>query len=334
MTAALVARDLRVRFHVHDAVVNAVTGVSFTLEHGSTLAIVGESGSGKSITCLTLMSLLPHTAEVSGSVLLDDGRDVLAMSEAEVRHVRGKDIALIYQDPMAALNPVRTIGSQIREPLRIHMGMTRRAANTRAVELLAMVGIPSPERHLKSYPHEFSGGMLQRTVIAMALACNPKVLLADEPTTALDVSIQAQILELLKRLSEDLSISLLLVSHNMSVVAGLADEIAVMYGGHIVEKGETLTLFEQPAHPYTLGLLSSIPDAAADPDAPLTGIPGQPPDPRRIDPGCVFRPRCPFAVDLCAEVAPPLELKHTGQHAACWVDIHTRTVQGAPHGKP
>src|SRR5665647_1527066 len=185
-----------------------------SVEPCSTLAIVGESGSGKSITCLTLMSLLPHTAEVSGSVLLDDGRDVLAMSEAEVRHVRGKDIALIYQDPMAALNPVRTIGSQIREPLRIHMGMTRRAANTRAVELLAMVGIPSPERHLKSYPHEFSGGMLQRTVIAMALACNPKVLLADEPTTALDVSIQAQILELLKRLSEDLGIPRLLVSHN------------------------------------------------------------------------------------------------------------------------
>jgi oligopeptide/dipeptide ABC transporter ATP-binding protein len=331
VTSPLVVRDLKVRFHVDHAVVNAVNGVSFSLERGKTLAIVGESGSGKSVTCLSLMRLLPPSAEVSGSVLLD-GRDLLTLRDSEVRKVRGKDIALVYQDPMAALNPVRTIGAQIREPLRTHLGLSRRQADARAAELLGLVGIPAPQRQLRSYPHEFSGGMRQRAVIAMALACNPKVLLADEPTTALDVSVQAQILELLKRLSEELGISLVLVSHDMSVVAGLADEIAVMYGGHVVEHGETVQLFDQPAHPYTRGLLASIPDATADPDAPLIGIPGQPPDLRRLDRGCIFRQRCTFTVSTCAEASPPLEIRHSGQRAACWVDVDTVTGQGAAHG--
>ena len=327
----LVVRDLTVRFHLDHAVVHAVNSVSFSLQRGKTLAIVGESGSGKSVTCLSLMRLLPSSAQVSGSVLLD-GRDLLTLREADVRKVRGKDIALVYQDPMAALNPVRTIGAQIREPLRTHLGLSRRAAQARAAELLGMVGIPEPHRQLRSYPHEFSGGMRQRAVIAMALACDPKILLADEPTTALDVSVQAQILELLKRLTEQLGIAMVLVSHDMSVVAGLADEIAVMYGGHVVEHGDTLQLFERPAHPYTRGLLASIPDSADDPDAPLVGIPGQPPDLHRLPQGCIFRPRCAYAVTTCAQTAPPLELRSGGQRAACWVDVEAVTGQEAAHG--
>jgi oligopeptide/dipeptide ABC transporter ATP-binding protein len=331
VTAALAVRDLTVRFRTGRSVVHAVNGVSFSVDRGRTIAIVGESGSGKSVTCLSVLGLLPNSAEVAGSVELD-GRDLLTLAEAEVRKVRGRDIGLVYQDPMAALNPVRTVGAQVCEPLRLHLGMSRRAASARAAELLATVGIPSPHRQLRSYPHEFSGGMRQRVVIAMAIACQPKVLLADEPTTALDVSIQAQILELLKTLTTELELSLVLVSHDMSVVAGLADEILVMYGGFIAEQGDALQVFEHPAHPYTRGLLTSIPDVAPDPDAPLLGIPGQPPDMRTIPEGCVFRARCPHAFGKCVH-RPPLDALGPDHSAACWlgpqVSHAERTGRGA-----
>jgi oligopeptide/dipeptide ABC transporter ATP-binding protein len=331
MTATLAVRDLTVRFRAGQATVHAVNGVSFSVDRGKTLAIVGESGSGKSATCLSVLGLLPRTAEVSGSVQLD-GRELLTLREADLRTVRGREVGLVYQDPMAALNPVRTIGAQVCEPLRLHLGLSRRAATATALELLASVGIQTPRKHLRSYPHEFSGGMRQRVVIAMAIACQPKVLLADEPTTALDVSIQAQILELLKTLSRDLDLSLVLVSHDMSVVAGLADEVLVMYSGFVAEQGDSLQVFEHPRHPYTQGLLASIPDSAADPDAALLGIAGQPPDMRAIPADCTFRPRCPYAFDACAQ-RPPLTELEAGHRAACWlrqeVEIAEPTGRGA-----
>jgi oligopeptide/dipeptide ABC transporter ATP-binding protein len=330
VTTTLAVRDLTVRFRTGRSVVHAVNGVGFSVDRGQTIAIVGESGSGKSVTCLSVLGLLPPTAEVSGSVRLE-GRELLNLREADARKVRGKDIGLVYQDPMAALNPVRTIGAQVCEPLRLHLGMSRRAARARAAELLATVGIPSPQRQLRSYPHEFSGGMRQRVVIAMAIACEPKVLLADEPTTALDVSIQAQILELLKSLTTELKLSLVLVSHDMSVVAGLADEVMVMYAGFIAEQGDALQVFEHPAHPYTRGLLNSIPDATPDPDAALLGIPGQPPDMRTVPDGCPFRPRCPHAFEKCSD-RPPLGALAGDHSAACWlggeVDHAERTQRG------
>jgi oligopeptide/dipeptide ABC transporter ATP-binding protein len=317
VTATLAVSDLTVRFRTQRATVHAVNGVSFTVDRGRTVAIVGESGSGKSVTCLSLLGLLPRSAQVSGSVQLE-GRDLLTLGPTDIRRVRGKEIGLVYQDPMAALNPVRTIGAQVCEPLRLHLGLSRRAARARAVELLGTVGIPAPARQLRSYPHEFSGGMRQRVVIAMAIACEPRLLLADEPTTALDVSVQAQILELLKKLTTEMGISLVLVSHDLSVVAGLADDVLVMYGGYLVEQGDALGMFEHPGHPYTAGLLASIPDMAPDPEAELAGIPGQPPDGRSVPAGCVFRPRCPHAFGAC-EQRPPWQDRGPAHRAACWL---------------
>ena len=336
MTPTLEVTDLNVRFAIghggaDDGGVHAVNGVSFAVERGQTVAIVGESGSGKSVTCLSLLRLLPRNARVTGSVRLE-GQELLSLSETDIRRIRGRGIGLVYQDPMAALNPVRTIGAQVAEPLRLHLGLSRRAAAERAAELLGTVGIPSPRQQLKAYPHEFSGGMRQRVVIAMAIACEPKVLLADEPTTALDVSVQAQILELLKNLTTELGISLVLVSHDLSVVAGLADDVLVMYGGFLAEQGDALEIFERPAHPYTAGLLASIPDTAPDPDAELVGIAGQPPDMREVPPGCVFAPRCGYAFDPCGQ-RPPLEQRGPAHRAACWlgpeVNLGERIGRGA-----
>jgi oligopeptide/dipeptide ABC transporter ATP-binding protein len=319
-----------VRFPTEHATVYAVNGVSFAVERGQTVAIVGESGSGKSVTCLSLLRLLPRSAQVTGSVRLE-GQELLTLSEPEIRKVRGRGIGLVYQDPMAALNPVRTIGAQVAEPLRLHLGLSRREAASRAAELLGTVGIPSPRQQLKAYPHEFSGGMRQRVVIAMAIACQPRVLLADEPTTALDVSVQAQILELLKNLTTELGISLILVSHDLSVVAGLADDVLVMYGGFLAEQGDAVRVFEQPAHPYTAGLLASIPDTAPDPDAPLIGIAGQPPDGRSVLAGCVFQPRCPHAFDRCGQ-RPPLEDRGAAHRAACWLGPEVNLGDRLGHG--
>jgi oligopeptide/dipeptide ABC transporter ATP-binding protein len=323
--AALSVRDLRVRFRQGHNVVHAVNGLSFSLERGRVLAIVGESGSGKSVTCLALMGLLPAAAEVSGSALLGSV-DLLTCRETDIRRLRGQEIALVYQDPMAALNPMRTIGAQLKEPLKIHLGMRGRVAAERAVELLGMVGLPTPRQQLRSYPHQLSGGMRQRVLIAMALACGPQVLLADEPTTALDVSIQAQILELLTRLCSDLNISLVLVSHDLGVVAGIADEVLVMYGGFKVEHGAVDRLFTHSAHPYTRGLLNSIPDVMSDANAPLTGIPGQPPDLRVIGEECIFRPRCPDAFDRCAE-RPQLQPAGPDHEVACWAALQATPAE-------
>ena len=297
---------------------HAVNNVSFSLDRGKVLALVGESGCGKSVTCLSMLRLLPPSASMRGRILLD-GEDVLSCSEAKIRRIRGKQVALIYQDPMAALNPVRAIGGQVMEPLRLHLGLSRGAARQRSAELLARVGIPQPERALRAYPHELSGGMMQRVAIAMALAAEPAVLIADEPTTALDVSVQAQILELLKGLTAELGIALLLVSHDMSVVAGLADEVAVMYGGEIVERGDALDLFERAVHPYTIGLLASIPDSVDDPEAPFVAIPGAPPVLTNAPVGCPFKPRCDLAVDQCDQ-RPPMTEVGPGHVSACWVN--------------
>ncbi len=258
-------RGLTVRFHTSNGPVDAVKGIDVSVEAGRTLGIVGESGSGKSSACLSILGLHPRGTEVGGQVLFG-GRDLLRLPEKALRSIRGKDIGLVYQDPMAALNPVRPVGSQLREPLQVHLGMSRRQANDRAAELLARVGIPSPRTQLRSYPHQFSGGMRQRIVIAMALACQPTLLLADEPTTALDVSVQAQVLDLLRDLAEELGIALVLVSHDLSVVAGLADHVAVMYAGQVVEQAPASQLFAHPQHSYTAALLASAAPVEEDTD--------------------------------------------------------------------
>ena len=300
-------------------------GISFALEQGETLAIVGESGCGKSASALSLTRLLPPTARVSGAIRFL-GEDLLGMTEEELREIRGRQIAMVFQDPMSSLNPVRTIGVQMEEMLRVHLKMSRRQARARSVELLASVGIPSPARQMTVYPHQLSGGMRQRVMIAMALSCEPKIVIADEPTTALDVSIQAQILELLRRITEVSKTSLLMVSHDLSVVAGLADRIAVMYAGEIVESGPTTRVFDHPRHPYTLGLLACIPRLDGPRTETLRSIDGGLPDPHARKSGCPFAPRCAFVMERCLVDPPALEAKAPAQVAACWADLAEVTV--------
>jgi oligopeptide/dipeptide ABC transporter ATP-binding protein len=298
-------------------VVAAVRQVSLTLQPGETLGVVGESGSGKSVTCLSILRLLPHAAQVSGEIRLA-GVDLLSLPEKEMQRIRGRAIGLIHQDPMSALNPVRPIGVQITESLRLHLGLGRRQARDRAVELLARVGISAPRSQLRAYPHQFSGGMRQRIMIAMALACEPRLLLADEPTTALDVSVQAQVLDLLRDLTAEFGIALVLISHDLSVVAGLADRVAVMYAGRIVETAPTDRLFSTPQHPYTAGLLASLAEQSPEPGEDLASIPGHPPDPRNLPAGCAFAPRCPLVHDRCRTQDPFLVEVTAGHQAACW----------------
>jgi peptide/nickel transport system ATP-binding protein len=298
-----------------------VNGVSFSLERGETLALVGESGCGKSATAMSLTRLLPAgAARVSGSIRFQ-GDDLLTMSEPDLREIRGRQIAMVFQDPMSSLNPVRTIGIQMEEMLRVHLKMSRRQARARSVELLASVGIPSPARQLHAYPHQLSGGMRQRVMIAMAISCEPQIVVADEPTTALDVSIQAQILELLRRVTEVHRTALLMVSHDLSVVAGLADRIAVMYAGEIVESGATGGVFAHPTHPYTLGLLACIPRLDSPRTETLRSIEGGLPDPHKTKVGCPFAPRCSFVMERCLVDPPVLEEKRPQQGAACWADL-------------
>ena len=304
-----------------------MNGVSFTLQQGEALAIVGESGCGKSATALSLTRLLPaESATVTGRIWFQ-GRDLLSLPEDELREIRGRHIAMVFQDPMSSLNPVRTIGIQMEEMLRLHLKMGRRQARDRSVELLASVGIPSPARQLHVYPHQLSGGMRQRVMIAMALSCEPQIVVADEPTTALDVSIQAQILELLRRITEEHRSSLLMVSHDLSVVAGLADRIAVMYAGEIVESGPTDRVFAHPHHPYTLGLLACIPRLDAPRTETLRSIEGGLPDPYVTKVGCPFAPRCSFVMERCLVDPPVLEDKAPGQSAACWADLSEARIE-------
>ena len=311
-------RQLRVSFAVPGGTLSAVNGVDLVVRPGEAIGVVGESGSGKSATCLAILGLHPRATEVAGQVLFQ-GRDLAALDDRALRHVRGKQIGLVYQDPMAALNPVRSIGAQLREPLMLHLGLNRRQATERAAELLSRVGIYNARRQLRAYPHEFSGGMRQRIVIAMAVACQPPLLLADEPTTALDVSVQAQVLDLLGELTRDLGIALVLVSHDLSVVASVTDRVAVMYAGRVVEEAGTVALFDGPRHPYTAALLDSVgPPENLAPDAELPTIPGSPPDLRSLPPGCSFAPRCARAQDRCRVERPPLAGDEPLRQAACW----------------
>jgi oligopeptide transport system ATP-binding protein len=307
MATLLSVRDLVVRFRTREGTVHAVNDVSFDLEEGETLGLVGESGCGKSVTNLAIMRLLPRPAgHIEGDSVLFDGEDLVTMEESEVRTLRGRDLAMIFQDPMTSLNPVLTIEEQLVETIRAHRKVDRDQARRRAVELLTRVGIPRAEERLADYPHQFSGGMRQRVMIAMALALEPKLLIADEPTTALDVTIQAQVLELLRALTDEMGTSLILITHDLGVVAGMTQRVNVMYSGFIVETGTTVQLFAEPHHPYTVGLLHSIPRLDAEEATPLIPIEGTPPDQLREPLGCPFAPRCAWRVEHCWTVNPPL----------------------------
>ncbi|MGH8704406.1 MAG: ABC transporter ATP-binding protein [Burkholderiales bacterium] len=320
MATLLEVRELKTTFMTAAGLVRAVDGVSWDIGEGETVALVGESGCGKSVTALSIMQLVaPPTGRIEAGEIIYKGRDLLKLSEPEMQHVRGREIAMVFQEPMTSLNPVLSIGRQLTEGLEIHMQMTVPAARARAIELLGMVGIPDPERRLAQYPHQFSGGMRQRMMVAMALACNPSLILADEPTTALDVTIQAQILELMQSLSRRLGVAMLIITHNLGVVARYADRVNVMYAGRIIERATALELYANPRHPYTLGLLRSVPRLDEPIRERLVPIEGQPPDLTRLPRGCSFTPRCAFKVGRCDEQAPALEEVAAGGHvAACW----------------
>ena len=297
--------DLKMYFHTQDGVVKAVDGVSYTLDRGETLGVVGESGSGKSVTSLTIMGLIDMPpGRIEGGDVRYRGQSLLKMSEAQMQQIRGNDIAMIFQDPMTSLNPVYTIGRQLGEGLRLHRGYTKEQATARAIELLDLVGIPNPEQRVKDYPHQFSGGMRQRVMIAMALACDPDILIADEPTTALDVTIQAQIVELMKEMQQKNGNAIIMITHDLGVVADVADKIMVMYAGSPVEMGTADEIFYQPHHPYTWGLMRSIPKPEGDEKHPLTPIEGNPPSLMSLPTGCSFAPRCPYATDKCRASKP------------------------------
>src|SRR3954470_20942032 len=304
----LEVKDLHTEFRTGAGLVRAVDGISYTVDPGETVAIVGESGSGKSVSALSILRLIPDPpGRVTGGQVLFAGRDLMGLSEEQMRQVRGADIGMIFQEPMTSLNPVLTIGRQITETLEQHRGADRGAAQKRAVDLLGLVGIADPARRLKQYPHQLSGGMRQRIMIAIALACDPKLIIADEPTTALDVTIQAQILELMKQLTHRLDVALIIITHNLGVVARYANRVNVMYAGRIVESGPAVEIYHNPRHPYTMALVRSVPRLDRPRQARLDPVEGQPPDLTRLDAGCAFRPRCRFAVDACALAPPPLE---------------------------
>lgn len=331
MSNLLEVKNLRVDFQLKRGLLRAVNDVSFSLKRGETLGIVGESGSGKSVTSLAIMRLIPNPpGKITGGSVIFDGQNLVEMSEAEMRKIRGRRISMIFQDPMSSLNPVLTVGRQITESLKLHLGMSDKAAQARAEQLLDLVGIPSARRRLKEYPHEFSGGMRQRVMIAMALACNPEVLIADEPTTALDVTIQAQILELIRDLQKEMGMAVVLITHDLGVVAGMADRIMVMYAGNVVEDAKTEELFANPRMPYTMGLLESIPRLDDAIDQQLIPIPGMPPDVSKLGQECAFHPRCRYAqAGLCDRQRPLLRQVGLNHSAACLRDIaHIRATAG------
>jgi oligopeptide/dipeptide ABC transporter ATP-binding protein len=314
--------DLATHFPTSAGVIRAVDGVSFRVMPGETVGIVGESGSGKTLTILSILQLLPPPLEIVGGSVTFAGEDLRTVSPARLREIRGGEVALVYQDPMSSLNPLLRIGTQIDETLRAH-GVEREPAKTRTREMLGYVGLPDPERVANSFPHELSGGMLQRVMIAMALSTSPRVLVADEPTTALDVTIQQQILELVERLQAETGMAVIWVTHDLGVVARLVDRVAVMYAGRIVELAATRDIFERPQHPYTAALLGSLPSAGTAHRQPLRQIGGTPPDPARLGVGCPFRFRCPSADAHCAAEEPPLLERGPGQVAACWKEPET-----------
>jgi oligopeptide/dipeptide ABC transporter ATP-binding protein len=316
----LEVRGLKTHFHVMDGTVPAVDGVDFQLRKGETLGLVGESGCGKSVTSLTIMRLIdiPPGEIVAGEIWFD-GREILSLPISEMRKIRGSDMSMIFQEPMTSLNPVFTVGDQIAEAVKAHRDVSNKEARRRAEEMLAAVGIPSPDKRAKQYPHELSGGMRQRVMIAMALSCDPKLIIADEPTTALDVTIQAQILELIKSIQERTGAALLLITHDLAVVAETVQRMAVMYAGKIVETGTAEEVLLNPKHPYTQGLITSIPSNVPR-GQPLNVIRGTVPNPFRMPTGCRFQPRCPLAFDLCREADPALRSSGPGRQAACWLE--------------
>ena len=311
--------DLRVSFFTPGGEVQAVRGVSWFLNEGEALGIVGESGSGKSVSAYAIMRLLQSPGRVIGGTIRFNGVDMLSLSESDMRHIRGNDIAMIFQDPMTSLNPVYTVGDQLREPLKLHLNMKGNEATKRAEELLAMVGIPDPKRRLKQYPFEFSGGMRQRAMISMALACEPKLLIADEPTTALDVTIQAQILEIMKDLKKRCCMSIVLITHDLGIVSDICDKIIIMYSGEIMEYGPIETLFANPKHPYTIGLIRSLPKIDQKEGEPLTPIEGSPVDLMHPPAGCPFAPRCEHCMKVCLTEKPPYFELEPGHYSACWL---------------
>lgn len=319
MGTLLEVKDLRTEFHTQDGVVHAVNGVSFSVDEGETLGMVGESGCGKSQTVLSVMRLIPvPPGKIAGGQVLFQGRDLLQVDDEEIRSVRGNKIAMVFQDPMTSLNPVLTIGTQIGEALELHLGMTKEQARHRSVELLKMVGIPEAEGRLDDYPHQFSGGMRQRVMISMALSCSPQLLIADEPTTALDVTIQAQIVDIVKRLKRELGMAIIWITHDLGVIAGLADRINVMYAGYVIETAAVKEIFANPSHPYTLGLLGSIPRLDETRKEKLTPIEGLPPDLIQMPTGCPFYDRCRFRSQKCLDENPPLISVGMRHWSACW----------------
>jgi len=327
----LSVEDLRVTFSTQRGTVHAVNGVSFGIDAGETLGIVGESGCGKSVTSLSIMRLLPRNGRnVAGRILLE-GRDLLKLPEDEMRALRGNDISMIFQEPMTSLNPVFPCGEQVAEALRQHKGMNDREARERAVELFKLVGIPGPDRRVNDYPHELSGGMRQRVMIAMALSCDPRLLIADEPTTALDVTIQAQILELLRGIQEQKQMAIMLITHDLGVIAEMAQDVVVMYAGKIVERGTVEQIFEAPRHPYTQGLLASIPGRGTK-GKRLNVIKGTVPHPFNLPPGCLFAPRCPHAFEKCPTAFPALMDKGEGHRAACF--LYGDEIEPGTEAKP
>jgi peptide/nickel transport system ATP-binding protein/oligopeptide transport system ATP-binding protein len=316
---ALEVADLTTVFHTRDGVMHAVNGVSFTLAAGELLAVVGESGSGKSVAMMSLLQLLPSPpADITRGRVVFDGVDLTRLSPSRIRAIRGRRIGFVFQDPMTSLNPVFSVGYQIMEPLREHLGMNRKQARRRAIELLELVGIPSATRRVDDYPHQFSGGMRQRVVIAMALACDPEVLIADEPTTALDVTVQAQILELVRDLRRKLGMAVIWITHDLGVAAGISDRVLVMYGGQVVELAPVGALFDRPRHPYTRALLDSLPARHAANER-LRTIEGSPAVLREAPASCSFAPRCAFAFERCRRQNPPLIAVGDGHEAACWL---------------
>lgn len=319
MGTLLEVRNLKTEFHTQDGVVHAVNGVTFSLEEGETLGLVGESGCGKSVSMLSVMRLIPiPPGKIPSGEVVFQGQDLLKLKDEEMRQIRGNKIAMVFQDPMTSLNPVLTIGRQITEALELHLGMTHEQARKRAAELLKMVNIPEAETHLDDYPHQFSGGMRQRVMIAMGLSCSPQLLIADEPTTALDVTIQAQIVDIVKRLKRELGMAIIWITHDLGVIAGLADRINVMYAGFIVETAPNKEIFANPLHPYTLGLLGSIPRLDEARKEKLTPIEGLPPDLIAMPPGCPFYERCRFRTQKCLEENPPLMSVGVRHWSACW----------------
>jgi len=319
VASLLEVEGLKTQFFTSAGTVRAVDGISYNVDAGEAVAIVGESGCGKSVSALSILRLVadPPGRVVGGRVNFM-GRNLLELSDKDIRSVRGRHIAMVFQEPMTSLNPVLTIGRQLTETLEHHLKMRPAEANKRAVELLGMVGISDPERRLSQYPHHFSGGMRQRVMIAMALCCEPELIIADEPTTALDVTIQAQILELMKDLSRRLGVALIIITHNLGVVARYADRVNVMYAGKIIERGSAHEIYHHPSHPYTLALLRSVPRLDQPRREKLDPVEGQPPDLTRLDDGCAFRPRCRYAVERCANEIPPLQPVRDGHVSACW----------------